>query len=105
MQDRMLSLFLAGGVMLLLLGLTGHNLGAQELRKDRWQRDIPVKAFDLNEQGKELIKTGEYDVAVRKFEQALGIKPDYYAVTFNLALALDFREAKGDDALAEDYFR
>lgn len=88
-----------------LIWFTGHNLGAEELRKDRWQADIPVEAFNLNEQGKELIKKAQYDAAAKKLEQALRIKADYYAATFNLAVALDFREAKGDDTLAEDYFR
>jgi len=91
-------------IALCALGIFVQGVAAQE-RSDRWQAGIPVRAFELNEQGTELAKQAKYNEAVAAFEQAIAIKPDYYLATLNLALALDFRSWKGDDQRAEEQFR
>jgi len=83
---------------------TYGSIEADEAR-DRWQDRIPSEAYKLNEEGALLARQGQYDASIAKFEQALKIKPDYIAALFNVGLARDFREGKGDQQAAEAAFR
>src|SRR5215470_780347 len=85
--------------------LAGAGVAGAQTRSDRWQREIPGNAFELNERAVQAARANEYDRAIRLFSESLQRKPDYIAAKFNLALAYDFRERPGDDVMAERLFR
>lgn len=102
----------------LVLGLYPKFALSQTMRSDQWQNDIPNFAFYNSSRGFEYMKKGlkyleqkqpdkartEFNRALRPLRDAIKGKNDYYAATYNLALAYYLRNIEGDRQLALDTF-
>jgi tetratricopeptide (TPR) repeat protein len=97
-------------VLLVILGLAGLASGAI-LRNNVWRDDIalwkdvikksPEKARGYNNLGSAYRRKNENEVAMRYYEQALSLKPDFKEARFNLANVL--KEKKELKRAAEEY--
>lgn len=91
---------------------------SQTMRSDQWQNDIPNFAFDYNSRGLEYMKKGlkyleqkqpdkartEFNRALAPLRRAVKEKNDYYAATFNFALAYYLRNIEDDRQRALETF-
>ncbi len=73
--------------VVLILTLVVGLLTAEGLKEDRWQKDIPSQAMDLEKSAIVYLQMNIVDKAIGYFNQALEHKPNYYLAAYNLALA------------------
>ncbi len=72
------------------------------LRDDHWQNDIPPAAILLKKESRSLVERKEYSAAIVKLEESLKIHSNYYAATYNLALAYALRGFDPDNLSRND---
>lgn len=82
-------------ILYLVLPVYSHST---ELMDDKWQKDIPKKAWELKNEGRTALLAGENDKAVEKLIASVNIAKDYYVGLYNLGLAY-FRSDDRENAI------
>jgi len=79
-------------IVIFLLLMANFVVG-EDLKRDKWQNDIPLKAIEFENSAIIHLQMNIIDRAIGYFHKALREKPNYYLALYNLALAY---YAKGD---------
>jgi len=103
MMQNTIKVVLLSVALLLMPGLwMNHTAFSQRLVSDQWQKNIPPDAAMLKDEGKTLIEQSNYGEAIKKLEESLKLKPDYYVAAYNLAVAYARRGSDWEKPSKED---